>query len=71
MCGELGTPTVDDLLTTQNSHFFNVGSTIFHFISDSIQEEVNQIDILTSINGDHSPVYLKFSEGNETSHGPS
>ena len=41
------------------------------FISDSIQEDVNQIDILASLNSDHSPVYLKFSEGNETSRGPS
>ena len=41
------------------------------FISDSIQEDVNQIDILVSLNSDHSPVYLKFSEGNETSRGPS
>ena len=41
------------------------------FISDSIQEDVNQIDILASLNSDHSPVYVKFSEGNETSRGPS
>ena len=41
------------------------------FISSSIQEDVNQIDILASLNSDHSPVYLKFSEGNETSRGPS
>ena len=41
------------------------------FISDSIQEDVNQIDILASLNSDHSPVYLKFSEGNETSRSPS
>ena len=41
------------------------------FISDSIQEDVNQIDILASINSDHSPGYLKYSEGNETSRGPS
>ena len=41
------------------------------FIFDSIQEDVNQIDILASLNSDHSPVYLKFSEGNETSHAPS
>ena len=41
------------------------------FISDSIQEDVNQIDILAALNSDHSPVYLKFSEGNETSRGPS
>ena len=41
------------------------------FISDSIQKDVDQIDILASLNSDHSPVYLKFSEGNETSRGPS
>ena len=41
------------------------------FISDSIPEDVNRIDILASLNSDHSPVYLKFSEGNETSRGPS
>ena len=41
------------------------------FISNSIQEDVNQIDMLASLNSDHSPVYLKFSEGNETSRGPS
>ena len=71
MHGVSGTPTVDDSLTAQNPHFFNSGSTIF-FISDSIQEDIKQIDILVSINSDHSPVYLKFSEGiNETSHGPS
>ena len=40
------------------------------FISDSIQEDVKQIDILASINSDHSPVYLKFSEGNQASRGP-
>ena len=43
----------------------------YFFISDSIQEDVNHIDILASINSDHSPVYLKFSEGNETSRSPS
>ena len=43
----------------------------YFFISDSIQEDVDQLDILASINRDHSPVYLKFSEGNETSRGPS
>ena len=37
------------------------------FISNCIQEDVNQINILASLNSDHSPVYLKFSEGNETS----
>ena len=63
-------PTVDDLLTAQNPHFFNAGSTMF-FISYSIQEDVKQIDILPSINSDHSPVYLKLSNGNETSRGPS
>ena len=42
------------------------------FISDSIQEDdIKQIDILVSINSDHSPVYLKFYEGKETSRGPS
>ena len=43
----------------------------YFFISDSIQEDVRQIDILASINSGHSPVYLKFSEGDETSRGPS
>ena len=41
------------------------------FISDSIQKDVKQIDILASINSDHSPVYLKFSKGNEILYGPS
>ena len=41
------------------------------FISDSIQEDVNQIYILASLNSNHSPVYLTFSEGNETSRSPS
>ena len=41
------------------------------FISNSIREDVNQTDILGSLNSDHSPVYLKFSEGNEASCGPS
>ena len=39
--------------------------------TNSIQEDVKQIDIFASINSNHSPVYLKFSEGNETSRGPS
>ena len=43
----------------------------YFFISDSIQEDVNQIDILASFKSDHSQVYLKFSEGNETSCSPS
>ena len=41
------------------------------FISDRIQEDFKQIDILEPKNSDHSPGYLKFSEGNETSKGPS
>ena len=41
------------------------------FISDSIQEDINQINILASLNSHHSPVYLKFSEFNETSRSPS
>ena len=28
----IGTPTVDDLLTAQNPHFFNAGSIIFSFL---------------------------------------
>ena len=43
----------------------------YFFISDSIQEDIKQIDILASVNSDHPPVYLKFSEGKETLHGPS
>ena len=46
------------------------GSTIFS--CPIVQEDVKQIDVLASINSSHSPVYLKyFSEGNETSRGPS
>ena len=54
MCGELGTPDSRRFTYHSKSPFFQRRLAYF-VISNSIQEDVNQIDILASIISNHSP----------------
>ena len=62
---------VNALAGGQKILFFSGDWIIYCILSDSYQEEVARVDMIPSLNSDHSAIVFHFNSVEEQKHGPS